>query len=288
MSQQKILVTGANGQLGMEFRELAAKQKKYEFIFLSRDELPVDNVHLIQETFDRYRPDFCFNCAAYTAVDKAESEKEKAFAVNAAGVQNLAKACVHSNTRLVHFSTDYVFDGLSSVAYQETAPTNPVSVYGLSKLKGEALSLLNDPSVIIIRTAWVYSAYGHNFVKTMLRLMQERAEIKVVHDQIGSPTYAADLAAATCQIIDIAWQPGIYHFTNSGTASWFEFACAIRDSSGSSCKVMPIKTSEYPTAAKRPPFSLLDTRKIREQYDLNIPHWKESLERCLIKLKITN
>jgi dTDP-4-dehydrorhamnose reductase len=285
MSKQKIIVTGANGQLGRELRELAHTYTDYDFRFLPKEELPIYDSEAVEATIESIQPHFLINCAAYTAVDKAESDKEQAFLVNAVATGVLAAACYAHGTKFIHISTDYVFDGSSPQAYKEDAKTNPVNTYGASKLEGEMLCMQNNPDAIIVRTAWVYSAFGNNFVKTMLRLMKERSTLNVVSDQVGAPTYAADLANAIMQIISAGkWSPGIYHYSNSGRISWYDFAVAIRDASKLSCAVQPIGTEQYPTPAKRPAYSLLDTNKIRETFGLAIPEWKASLELCLAKL----
>ena len=286
MSNRLILVTGANGQLGKEFRAIALHQPGFEFAFVTKEELPIHEFEKVREYFAAHKPAFCINCAAYTAVDKAESEKDMAYLVNAESVSVLAEVSKQYGTSFVHVSTDYVFKGDSPQPYREDAETGPISVYGSSKLKGESLSLEKNPDSIIIRTAWVYSEFGNNFVKTMIRLMKERKELNVVNDQIGAPTYAADLAKAIMTIIKSnKWQPGIYHYSDSGKISWYDFAVAIKELTGSECKLNPIPTSQYPTPAKRPAFSLLDTSKIRNAYGINIPDWKTSLTKCLDHLK---
>lgn len=287
MSQSsKILVTGAGGQLGKELEQLAATNPSLEFVFLTRDEFPIDDEKKLQSIFATYQPDFLINCAAYTAVDKAESEKEAAFRINADAVALLATSCKENNTRFLHISTDYVFDGTSTVPYKENATTNPQTVYGASKLKGEKLALQHNPETIIIRTSWVYSAFGKNFVKTMLRLFDEKESVNVVNDQFGSPTYAADLAEAILHIILSGhWKPGIYHFSNNGIVSWFDFAQRIKSLSGSPCKVNPIPTSSYPTPAKRPAYSVLDNSSIQQTYGIKKKGWEQSLSACLLKMK---
>lgn len=286
MSKRLILVTGANGQLGKEFRAVALHETGFEFAFVSKEELPIHEFEKVRDYFAKYRPAYCINCAAYTAVDKAETEKDLAYLVNAESVSVLAEVSKQYGTLFVHVSTDYVFNGDSPKPYKEDAETGPISVYGSSKLKGESLSLEKNPDSIIIRTAWVYSEFGNNFVKTMIRLMKERKELNVVNDQIGAPTYAYDLAKAIMSIIKSSkWEPGIYHFSNSGKISWYDFAIAIKELTGSECKVNPIPTSQYPTPAKRPAFSLLDTSKIKSVYGVTIPEWKASLTKCLDHLK---
>ena len=286
MAKRVILVTGANGQLGKEFRALAINETGFDFHFLSRDELPIHDFERVKSFFAEYRPAFCINCAAYTAVDKAESEQDLAYLVNAESVAVLAEVSKQYGTGFIHISTDYVFKGDSPEPYKEDSQTGPISVYGSSKLKGEIMTVANNPDSIIIRTAWVYSEFGHNFVKTMIRLMKERKELNVVNDQVGAPTYAADLAKAIIAIIKSnKWQPGIYHFSNKGRISWYDFAVEIKELTGSECKLNPIPTSQYPTPAKRPAFSLLDTSKIQSVYGINIPDWKLSLKKCLDHLK---
>lgn len=285
MDAPVILVTGANGQLGKEFRDLAADYPQWRFVFLSREDLPIHHFELVRNFFSSYKPAYCINCAAYTAVDRAETEKELAYLVNAESVGVLAAVSKEYNTRFVHISTDYVFDGNSPEPYTETHATQPVNTYGASKRDGELLCSKNNPDSIIIRTAWVYSEYGANFVKTMLRLMKERPSLNVVNDQIGAPTYAGDLAKAIMQIIDNGnWVAGIYHYSNQGKISWFDFAAAIKEAIGSAVIVNPIPSSEFPTPAKRPSFSLLDTSKFRNTFNLTIPEWKQSLLKCLSKL----
>jgi dTDP-4-dehydrorhamnose reductase len=282
--QATILVTGANGQLGKELQLLSLDFPSYSFLFVAKEGLNIADAAATEKYFAAQRIDFCINCAAYTAVDKAESEPENAFLVNGIAVATLAAVCKKNNSKLIHISTDYVFDGTATQPYKETDQTNPVSIYGQSKLQGEVLALENCPSTIIIRTAWVYSSFGNNFVKTMLRLMKERESINVVNDQLGCPTYAADLAAAIMQIIASGKSnenPGIYHYANAGITNWYEFAIAIKKLSGSACAVNPITTAAYPTAAKRPAYSVLDTSKITSTFQLAIPAWEDSLKSCL-------
>ncbi|MFN8291444.1 MAG: dTDP-4-dehydrorhamnose reductase [Chitinophagaceae bacterium] len=283
--RQKILVTGANGQLGKELRELAADFSAFEFIFPGREDLPIHHFEMVRHYFSVYRPQYLINCAAYTAVDRAESEKDLAFQVNGEAVGVLAAICKENNCRFLHISTDYVFDGTASVPYKEEDATRPQSVYGASKREGERQALQYNPDCMIIRTSWVYSTYGKNFVKTMLKLMKEREEINVVNDQSGSPTYAADLAAAILRIIrEGNWQPGIYHYCNTGIITWFDFANAIKELTGSACRINPIPTSQYPTPAKRPAWSALDTSKFRSTFGIPLADWKQSLATCLARL----
>jgi len=291
MSAQTILITGANGQVGSEFRVLSKAYPQYNFLFVAKDELSIDNAAVVKEYFDKHAIQYCVNCAAYTAVDKAETETEKAFLINADAVGNLAAVCKTKGVKLIHISTDYVFDGTNTTPYLESDPVKPLGVYGASKLKGEQLALQNDPDTIIIRTSWVYSSFGNNFVKTMLRLMKERESISVVNDQQGCPTYAADLADAIMQII-INYQLSIinstnriFNYSNSGVINWHQFAIAIKELTNSKCIVNSIPSSQYPTPAKRPQYSVLDTTKIHETFAITIPAWKDSLVTCLDLLK---
>lgn len=285
-AKPKILVTGANGQLGKELKQLESKYPQFEFIFLSREDLTIHHFELVRNFFKGYHPQYLINCAAYTAVDRAETEKDLAFQVNGEAVGVLAAVCKEYGTKFLHVSTDYVFDGNASAPYKEDAATNPQSVYGASKLEGEKEALHFNTDTIIIRTSWVYSEYGRNFVKTMIKLMNEKEQLYVVNDQIGSPTYAADLADAIMQIISSGkWFPGVYHYSNEGVISWFDFAVAIRDLTGSTCKVTAIPTTSYPTPAKRPVYSVLDKSKIAGTYGISLKDWKDSLRGCLDRLK---
>ena len=285
-SKKNILVTGANGQLGMEFRAIEKKFPFYNFLFASRADLSIDEEDSVNKYFSSQHIHYCINCAAYTAVDKAEAETEKAIAINAIAVGNLAAVCKKQQAVFFHFSTDYVFNGEASVAYKETDATDPVNFYGQTKLMGEQASIKNNEQSVIIRTSWVYSSYGKNFVKTMLRLMNERESIGVVADQYGCPTYAADLAAAVMKIISgEKFTAGIYHYCNDGIISWHEFAGFIKLLSESNCVVNAIKSNEYPTPAARPTFSALNTQKIQETYAVDIKEWRESLAECIEKLK---
>ncbi|MFN4315919.1 MAG: dTDP-4-dehydrorhamnose reductase [Chitinophagaceae bacterium] len=281
----KILVTGANGQLGKEIRQLEGKYNGFEFVFLSREDMPIHHPELVRQVFEAYQPSYCINCAAYTAVDRAETESDLAFQVNAEAVGVLAAVCAARNCRLIHISTDYVFDGNGSRPYLPDDPTNPQSVYGASKLEGEKQAQQLNPDCIIIRTSWVYSEFGKNFVKTMLKLMKERPEISVVNDQTGSPTYAADLAEAILSIISESnWVPGVYHYSNQGSITWFDFAVAIRDRAGLSTTIHPIPSSAYPTPARRPGYSVLDLNAIRNTFRLTIRNWEEALADCIQQL----
>ncbi len=282
MEKPVILVTGSNGQLGKELQQLAREFQQFKFIFASREDLKIHHYGLAENFFITLKPQYCINCAAYTAVDKAEQEWEMAMLVNGKAVGNLAALCKKYHTRFIHISTDYVFDGESVTPYKEDDQTNPVNIYGKSKQLGEQLCMKEYTDSIIIRTSWVYSSFGHNFVKTMMRLMSERNEINVVNDQIGSPTYAADLAKAILDIISSGkWESGIYHYSNEGKISWYQFALAIKEMMNSNCKINPIPTAAYPTPAKRPHYSLLDGEKIKKVFNIESLPWKVSLEKCI-------
>lgn len=287
ITRKNILVTGANGQLAMEFRSLIEHYPAYHFLFVTKEQLPVNDKSAVEDFFSGNKISYCINCAAYTAVDKAETEKDIAFDINGHAVGSLASICNKYDTQFIHFSTDYVFNGKSTMPYKETDFTDPVNMYGASKLSGEQEALKNNPSAIIIRTSWVYSSFGKNFVKTMLRLMSEKESISVVNDQLGCSTYANDLAAAVMGIINKNDKPmpGIYNYCNKGVISWYEFALAIKEISGSDCKVNPINSEQYPTPAKRPAYSVLDTTKISQTFNLIIPFWKNSLEKCIAFIK---
>jgi dTDP-4-dehydrorhamnose reductase len=285
---QTILVTGADGQLGKEFQALAQNYPNHQFLFATKEKLSIDDPDALSIYFNGHSIEYCINCAAYTAVDKAESEAEQAFLINAEATANLAKICLEHEVKFIHISTDYVFDGSDSEPYKETDPGNTLNVYGESKLKGEELALKYNPTSIIVRTSWLYSSYKNNFVKTMLRLMSEKESINVVNDQFGSPTYAADLASAIMKMIRTTTRrkkQGIYHYANAGVTSWYEFALLIKQLSGSNCEIRPIPTTEYPTAAKRPMYTVLDTTKIRETFKIDIPAWQDSLKVCLEQIK---
>ena len=283
---KKILVVGSKGQLGSELQELS-KEYSFHFCFFDFPEMDITNKELVNEKINSLKPDYLINCAAYTAVDKAETEKDIAFAINRDGVSNLATACTENNVLFIHISTDYVFDGETKEPYKEDSPVKPANIYGISKLQGEQEALKNNPEVIIIRTAWVYSAYGSNFVKTMLRLMKTKPEINVVADQFGSPTYAHDLAEVILQIISSGkWTPGIYHYTNNGIISWFDFASEVKNLSNLSCSILPITTEQYPTPARRPKYSVLDKTKMRQTFGIELKDWKESLKECLAKMPV--
>lgn len=285
MTQHKtILVTGANGQLGSEMQVIAAAYPQHTFLLVTKDALPIDDSQAIENYFAHNHIDVCVNCAAYTAVDKAETEIEKANAINGTAVGHLALQCKKVGASFIHVSTDYVFDGNATSPYQVNHAVQPVNAYGASKLLGEQLAMQNNADSIIIRTSWVYSSFGNNFVKTMLRLMKERESLNVVADQQGCPTYAADLAAAIMHIIEHPIthdSPAIYHYSNTGAINWHQFAQAIAQISHSNCIVHPIASAQYPTPAKRPTYSVMDVSKIESDYHLSIPAWKNSLEKCM-------
>lgn len=278
-----ILITGSNGQVGSELQFLASKYPNFSFVFVDRAQLDIADLNAVQDFFAAQRFDYCINCAAYTAVDKAESDQATAQAVNTEGPRNLAIACKQNKARLIQISTDYVYHSQQNTPFKEDDATSPKSVYGKTKLEGEKAVLEQGGETLILRTSWVYSSFGNNFVKTMLRLGAERDTLSVIFDQIGSPTYARDLAKAMLDIIqqNPASFSGIYHYSNEGVCSWFDFAKAIFDIKGLKTNVLPIETKSYPTPAQRPHFSLLNKGKIKENFGLKIPYWRDSLQSCL-------
>jgi len=287
--REKILVTGSNGQLGSELTALSKNYTQFEWVFTDWQELDLCNLENLESELSTINPQIIINCAAHTAVDKAESELELSDVLNHKSVAVLAQWSHANDCKLIHVSTDYVFDGTASIALAETAQPNPINVYGVTKLAGEKACMNENPEAIIIRTSWVYSSFGNNFVKTMSRLMQERERLNVVNDQIGSPTYAADLAQAIMTIITHEnWQAGIYNFSNEGEISWFEFALAIQEIGQFDCAISGIPSSAYPTPAKRPQYSLLDKTKIKETYGAEVPEYKVSLKKCMQLLIMTN
>ena len=282
-----ILVTGSNGQLGSELRVLAQKYPAYNFHFTDFKALDITNHSAVKAFVKEAHISVIINCAAYTAVDKAESDLEMSTKLNHLAVENFGKIAKESNIQLIHISTDYVFDGTNYMPYTEEDKTNPQSVYGSTKLAGEkALQQINPANSIIIRTSWVYSSFGNNFVKTMLRLANERTELDVIVDQIGTPTYARDLAKVLLEIIPKLNNNNLelYHFSNKGVCSWYDFAKAIFDLKEVDIKVNAIETSQYPTAAKRPFYSVLNKNKIENRFQIEIPNWRDSLRDCLQKL----
>lgn len=279
---KKILVTGANGQLGQCLQKISSQFEEFEFIFTDSETLDITNKEEVNDFFWQNAPDFCINAAAYTAVDLAETDIEKAFLVNADGTENLAEACAENNAQFIHVSTDYVFDGENNLAYTEEDFTNPLGVYGASKLAGDELALEVNPCSVILRTSWVYSEFGKNFVKTMLNLFATKEELSIVADQFGQPTNANDLAEAIMKIIKSEKiTPGIFNFSNLGRISWFDFAEKIAELSDAKIKLNAIETSQYPTPAKRPKNSVLDLDKISKTYAIQLKPWEESLEDCV-------
>ena len=287
-----ILVTGANGQLGQCFRQLADQNPNVYFYFAGSSELDITNKRMVRKFFEQHPVSWCINCAAYTAVDQAQKEPAVARKINISGVKNLAEACAPQGIPLIHFSTDYVYHTKQNTPFKEDDPVSPKGIYARTKRSGERAALLANPNTMVIRTSWVYSEFAHNFVKTMLRLGRERSNLNVVYDQIGTPTYAPDLAAAVLDIIRKAETEavppyllaGIWHYSNEGVTSWYDFAKAIFEIKNIPCVVQPIESKAYPTPAMRPHFSLMDKSKIRTAFGLQIPHWRESLLRCLEKL----
>lgn len=281
----KILVTGANGQLGNELRQVLEKDFPGSTIYTDREELDLTDGKAVEAFVVDNEITHIVNCAAYTAVDRAEEEKRQCAAINTDAVKNLAMAADTNGAKIIHISTDYVFDGTGHRPYRESDKVNPASQYGTTKRKGETALLALAPDSIIIRTAWLYSTYGHNFVKVMLKLADSQPEVRVVCDQIGTPTYARDLARAIAKILKShQWVSGIFHFTNEGAASWYDFAHAIFRIAGKKVKLTPIPTEDYPTPATRPAYSILDRSRIKATYGVEIPHWEEALEDCMKEL----
>jgi dTDP-4-dehydrorhamnose reductase len=279
---KNILITGANGQLGNEMRVLSAENPEYTYFFTDVAELDICNEQAVLDFVKANNIHVIVNCAAYTAVDNAEDNVELCTKLNADAVGYLAKAAEANGAELIQISTDYVFDGTAHVPYQETKPTCPNSVYGKTKLAGEQNALSLCTRSMVIRTAWLYSTFGNNFVKTMIRLGKERDSLGVIFDQVGTPTYARDLARAIFAAIRQGVVPGVYHFSNEGVCSWYDFTKAIHRLAGiTTCSVKPLHTSEYPTKAKRPHYSVLDKTKIKNMYGIEIPYWKDSLKECI-------
>ena len=280
-----VLVTGANGQLGQAIQSVVGNYPSIDFVFCSSSELNITDKNNCETIFEKYKPQFCINAAAYTAVDKAESEQEKAYAINVTGAQNLAAVCKLNNTTLLHVSTDFVFDGLATQPYSEEAIPNPTGVYGVTKSQGEQAIQNTLEKHFIIRTSWVYSQFANNFMKTMLRLASERESLSVVSDQIGTPTNAVDLAECILNIITFDFRLstfdcyGIYNFSNEGQCSWYDFAKEIFKVHNISINLQPIPTTAYPTPAKRPAYSVLDKSKIKQVFSVEIKSWQDSLKR---------
>lgn len=284
-----VLITGAHGQLGNEMAQVSANSKDH-YIFTDIDELDITDLDAILALVKEKQINVIVNCAAYTNVDKAEEEEKTADLINNVAVGYLAMAAKSVGATLIHVSTDYVFNGENNVPYTERDMTEPTGIYGKTKLAGENAVVNSGCNYIILRTAWLYSIWGNNFVKTMLRLTKEREVLSVIFDQIGTPTYAGDLADAIDWIIKrrMVDQKGIYHFTNEGVCSWYDFTVAICQMGGNDCDVRPIHSDEYPSKVRRPHYSVLDKTRFRETFGYKIPHWTESLEKCINQLKATN
>ncbi|MBO3096750.1 dTDP-4-dehydrorhamnose reductase [Gelidibacter pelagius] len=282
-----VLVTGADGQLGQCIQNITHQFPSLDFLFADRNTLDITVANDVLDFFETHAIDWCINCAGYTAVDNAENDQENACKVNSIGAKNMAQACQKNDVKMVHISTDFVYDGLKTTPYTELDKTNPVNVYGESKLKGEnEIKQILDKH-FIIRTSWLYSEYGNNFMKTMLGLAQDRQELSVVNDQLGTPTYAGDLARVVLNIIKLRSQDyGVYHYSNEGITSWFEFAKAIFEESNIELYIIPIDTKDYPTLAKRPRYSVLDKSKIKKMLNVEILDWRQSLRKALLKFNL--
>lgn len=282
---KNILVTGSNGQLGSEIRKIAPEFPDFNFQFTSREDLPLEDTESIRRIFEEQQYHYCINCAAYTAVDKAEENQDEAFLINAASVENLAIICHEHQTKLIHISTDYVFNGKSKKPLKEEDGVSPLNIYGRSKLRGEELLLNKNPNALILRTSWVYSSFGNNFVKTIFRLCKEGKKLNVINDQFGCPTYAVNIAAVIIHLIlhtENNENPiGILHYCDKGVTNWYDFARAIKNYSACRCEITPVTTAQYKTAAKRPQYSILDSSKIQKLLELQIPSWQQSLKKCL-------
>jgi dTDP-4-dehydrorhamnose reductase len=282
-----ILVTGSNGQLGSELRALEKEYNKLNFFFTDLNELDITDGDKVAKFIKSNKIDTLINCAAYTAVDKAESEKSQAMLLNATAVKNIAQACANANALLIHISTDYVFDGKNFKAYTENDTASPKSIYGKTKLDGEIEVIFNAKRALIFRTSWLYSSYGNNFVKAIINKATKEKELKVVYDQIGTPTYAGDLAKAILDIIPNVKskiRTEIYNYSNEGVCSWFDFAKAIIDINNIECHIKPIPTKDYPTEAFRPLFTVLDKTRVKKDFNITIPYWRDSLKICLSKI----
>lgn len=285
-----ILVTGSNGQLGNEIKVISKEYKNHTYIFTDIEDLNLTEIDLVSSFIESNNIDLIINCAAYTSVDKAETETELAEKINVTALGNLAKICSSKKIKIIHISTDYVFDGTNYRPYKEAEITSPNSVYGKTKLAGEKILKDSDTESIILRTSWLYSSFGNNFVKTIIRLSKEREKLNVVNDQIGTPTYAYDLANSIFSIIQRFTKTGefkkeIYHFSNEGVCSWYDFAAEIIELTNCKCKVKPIGTHKFPTPAKRPYYSVLNKDKIKKEFNIEIPYWKTSLKKCIHKLE---
>jgi dTDP-4-dehydrorhamnose reductase len=285
MTIHKILVTGANGQLGWELGQLASNYPAFKFVLVDRSQLDLAFPESFEKIIQTIAPDCIINTAAYTAVDKSETEKELSYTVNATAVEALAVICKNLVIPFITYSTDYVFDGAATAPYNTSTKVDPVNYYGSTKAAGEKMAMEANEDSIVIRTSWVFSSHGNNFVKTMLRLMKERDQLKIVADQKGRPTYAKDLALATMKMIEAMnagkTVKGIYHFANGGETTWFDFAATIKAIAGLTCDVQPIETKDFPTPAKRPAYSVLDTSKIEQDVEVDIRHWEDALKECM-------
>jgi len=281
-----IVVFGASGQLGQCIKDIAGKSGVTSIHFPSESEANILDSDLLRKVFEAYKPHYCINCAAYTAVDKAEEDHELALKINKIGVEKLSRFCAEKGATLIHISTDFVFKGDKASPLTEEDETSPISVYGQTKLDGEKAAERMLKKYFIIRTGWLYSEYGNNFVKTMLKLGAEKDELKIIADQVGTPTYAIDLAACILQVINSGNTAyGVYHYSNEGVTSWYDFARAIFDISGTEVKAIPVRTDEYVTKATRPAYSVMDKSKIKKEFGMEIPYWRDSLKTCIGKLK---
>jgi dTDP-4-dehydrorhamnose reductase len=279
---QTVLVTGSKGQLGNEVQVLASSYQQFEFIFTDVEELDICDRKAVENYFAKRKIDVLLNCAAYTAVDKAEEDVELCYRINENAVGNLGEVAAQYGTKMVHVSTDYVFDGTNYLPYTEDRPVCPATVYGKSKLAGEQLLMDVCPAAVIVRTSWLYSSFGNNFVKTMIKLGRERDSLNVIFDQVGTPTYAADLADALLQVISAdKFISGVYHYSNEGVCSWYDFTIAIHQMAGIECRVLPIESKDYPAKTPRPHYSVLNKKKIKSNYNIQIPHWEDGLRRCM-------
>lgn len=279
---QTVLVTGSKGQLGNEVQVLASSYLQFQFIFTDVEELDICDRKAVEKYFAERKIDVLLNCAAYTAVDKAEEDVELCYRINEKAVGILGEVAAQYGTKMVHVSTDYVFDGTSYLPYTEDRPVCPATVYGKSKLAGELLLMDVCPAAVIVRTSWLYSSFGNNFVKTMIKLGRERDTLNVIFDQVGTPTYAADLADALLQVVSAdKFIPGVYHYSNEGVCSWYDFTIAIHQIAGIDCRVLPIESKDYPAKTPRPHYSVLNKKKIKTNYNIQIPHWEDGLRRCM-------